>query len=169
MQCLWERAEAAEKELRAMNADMPILIGSLFVIVLSLVWDRATTIGPVLFAWAGATVGGTVAFVRHYRWDGDQVGIEHIIPSASFGAICGLLPGFAVRAAYLRGSNRRKAFLEAFAASALFAGLGTIVGWIANRREDDALSHALKYSAAFAVVGAVLALVNWKLRGEQDE
>ena len=37
-----------------MNWDMPVLVGSLTAIVLSLVWSRPTTVGPVLFAWAGA-------------------------------------------------------------------------------------------------------------------
>jgi hypothetical protein len=152
-----------------MNWDMPVLVGSLTAIVLSLVWDRATTVGPVLFAWAGAAAGGVVAFVRHYAPAYDQVGIEYIVPWAAFGAACGLVPGFAVRAAYLRGSRRRKAALEALAAAALCAGLGLVVGWIVHRRDDDAVLPAVGYSGAFAAVGAALALVNWRLRGQRSD
>jgi hypothetical protein len=150
-----------------MNWDIPVLVWSLTAVVLSLVWDRATTVGPVLFAWAGAAAGGVVAFVRHYAPAYDQVGIEYIVPSAAFGAACGLVPGLAVRSAYLRGGSRRKAALEACAAAALFAGLGMVVGWISHRRDDNAVLMASGYSAAFAVVGAGLALVNWRLRGRQ--
>jgi hypothetical protein len=148
-----------------MNLDIPVMVGSLAAIVLSLVWSRATTVGPVLFAWAGAAAGGAAAFVRHFDPARDRVGIEYIVPLAALGASCGLLPGFAVRAAYLRGSNRCKAALEACAAAALSAGLGMVVVWISHRREDDAVLMAFGYSAAFAVVGAALALVNWRLRG----
>ncbi len=147
-----------------MNGDMPVLVGSLSAIVLSLVWNRATTVGPVLFAWAGAAAGGAVAVVRHFDPAYDHVGIEYIVPSASLGAACGLLPGFAVRAAYLRSGNRGRCVLEAFAAAALTAGLGWIVGWISHRHDDDAVQMAFGCSAAFAVVGAALALVNWRLR-----
>jgi hypothetical protein len=150
-----------------MNWDMPVLFGSLLAILLSFVWSRATTIGPVLFAWAGAAAGGTVAFVRHYDMAKDQVGIDHIVPSAAFGAACGLLPGFAVRAHYLRGGHRCKVVLEAISAAALSAGLGLVFGWIGHRRNDDAVSSALGYGAAFAAIGALLALVNWRLRRRQ--
>jgi hypothetical protein len=146
---------------------MPVLVGSLAAIVLSFVWSRATTVGPVLFAWAGAAAGGVVAFVHHFDPAYDQVGIEYIVPSAAFGAVCGLLPGFTVRAAYLRGGNRCKAALESCAAAALSAGLGMVVGWVGHRRDDDAVIMAFGYSAAFAAVGAVLALVNWRLRGRR--
>ena len=47
-----------------------------------------------------------------------------------------MLPGFAVRAAYLRGGRRCKAALEAIGAAALSAGLGLVFGWIGRRRED---------------------------------
>jgi|GEM_PF-3705864 len=150
-----------------MNWDMPVLIGSLLVLLLSFVWSRATTVGPVFFAWAGAAVGGIVAFVGHFNPAYDQVGIEYIVPWAAFGAACGLLPGFAVRAAYFRGGRRCKAALEATAAAALSAGLGLVFGWIGHRREDDALSSALGYGAASAAIGASLALLNWWLRGRQ--
>ena len=148
---------------------MPVLVGSLTAIVLSLVWDRATTVGPVLFAWAGASAGGVVAFVRHYAPAYDQVSIEYIVPWAAFGAACGLVPGFAVRAAYRRGGNRRKVALEALAAAALCAGLGMVVGWIVHRRDDNAVPMAFGFSAAFAAIGAALAFVNWRLRGQQPD
>lgn len=147
-----------------MNWDMPVLIGSLTAIVLSLVWDRATTVGPVLFAWAGAAVGGVVAFVRHYAPANDQVSIEYIVPWAALGAMCGQVPGFAVRAAYLRGGNRWRATLETVAAAALFAGLGMVVGWLVYRRDDNAVPMAFAFSAAVALVGAALAVINWLLR-----
>src|SRR5262245_19958680 len=147
-----------------MNWDMPVLVGSLTAIVLSLVWDRATTVGPVLFAWAGAAAGGAVAFVRHFDPAYDRVSIEYIVPSAAVGAACGLLLGFAVRAAYRRGGSRRKAALEAVAAAALSAGLGVIVGWIIHRRDENAVLMAVGYSAAFGAIGAALALVNWRMR-----
>ena len=152
-----------------MNWDMPILIGSLFAVVLSLVWSRATTVGPVLFAWAGAAAGGAVAFVRHFDKASDRVGIEYIAPFAAVGAACGLLPGFAVRAAYVRGGHRRKAILEALAAAVLSAGLGMVFGWFGHRRGDDAGVIGLGYSAAFAAVGAGLALVNWRHRGRRAD
>jgi len=148
-----------------MNGDMPVLVGSLTAIVLSLVWDRATTVGPVLFAWAGAAAGGTAAFVLHYDPAYDLVGIEYIVPWAAFGAACGLMPGFAVRAAYRRGGNCRKAALEALAAAALCAGLGMVVGWVAHRRDDNAVPIAFGFSAAFAAIGAALAFLNGRLRG----
>lgn len=150
-----------------MNWDMPVLVGSLTAIVLSLVWDRATTVGPILIAWAGAAVGGVVAFVRHYSPAYDQVGIEYIVPWAAFGAACGLVPGFAVRSAYLRGGNGRRAALEALAAATLSAGLGMVVGWMSHRRDENAVLMAFGHSAAFAVLGAALALVNWRLRGRR--
>src|SRR5262245_44662787 len=140
----------------AMNLDMPVLVGSLTAIVLSLVWDRATTVGPVLFAWAGAAAGGVVAFVRHYDPAYARVGIEYIVPWAALGAACGLLPGYALRAAYRRGGSRRKAALEAVAAAALSAGLGVVVGWISHRRDEGAVLTALGYSAGFAAIGAAL-------------
>jgi hypothetical protein len=147
-----------------MNMDLPLLIVSLMVIVSSLVWDRATTVGPVLFAWAGAAVGGVVAFVQHYEPAWDRVGIEHIIPSATIGATCGMLPGFAVRAAYRRGSRSFRVALESFAAAALCGGLGLVVGWIVFRREENAIGSAFGYSVAFAAVGAILAILNgWLL------
>lgn len=152
-----------------MNLDMLVLVGSLFAIVFSLVWSRAMTVGPVLFAWAGAAAGGTVAFVLHFDPAYDRVGIDYIVPSAAFGAACGLVPGFAVRATYLRGGNRSKAAVEAFAAAALAAGLGMVVGWIGYRRDDNAVPIALVYSAGFAAVGAALALVNWRLRGQRAD
>jgi hypothetical protein len=152
-----------------MNWDMPVLVGSLTAIVVSLVWDRATTVGPVLFAWAGAALGGVAAFARHYDPAYDRVGIEYIVPFAAVGAACGLLPGFAVRAAYLRGGSRRRAALEALAAAALSAGLGLVVGWISHRRDDDAVLAASGYFAAFAAVGAALALVNWRLRRQRAD
>jgi hypothetical protein len=108
-----------------------------------------------------------VAFVCHYDPASDRVGIEYIVPFAALGAACGLLPGVAVRAAYLRGGNRRQAALEVCAAAALSAGLGLVVGLISHRRDDGAVPMAFGYSAAFAVVGAALALVNWRLRGRQ--
>jgi hypothetical protein len=151
------------------NPDLPVLIGSLLALLLSFVWSRATTIGPVFFAWAGAAVGGTVAFVRHFDPNYDQVGIEYIVPSAALGAACGLLPGFAVRAAYLRGGRRCKAALEAIGAAALSAGLGLVFGWIGRRYDDGALFSALGYGATFAAIGAALALVNWRLRGRQQD
>ncbi len=150
-----------------MNWDMPVLVGSLTAIMLSLVWDRATTVGPVLFAWAGAAAGGAVAFIRHYDPGHDHVGIEYIVPSAAVGAVCGLLPGFAVRAAHLLGNDRHKAALEAVAAAALSAGLGVVVGWISHRRDDNAVLMASGYSSVFAALGAALAFVNWRLRGQQ--
>src|SRR6266852_3833866 len=76
---------AAEEAPSSMNWDMPVLVGSLLAIVVSFVWSRATIVGPVLFAWAGAAAGGTVAFVRHYDMANDQVGIDHIVPLAAFG------------------------------------------------------------------------------------
>lgn len=152
-----------------MNWDMPILFGSLLAIVSSPIWSRATTVGLILFAWAGAAAGGVVAFVLHFDKVSDRVHIEHIVPSAAVGAICGLLPGFAVRVAYVRGSSSRKAILEAFAAAVLFAGLGMVWGWIVHRRDDDVLSIAFRYSAAMAATGAVLALVNWRLRGRPSD
>jgi len=143
------------------NWDMPLLLGSFLAILFSLVWSRATIVGPILFAWAGAAAGGTVAFVRHFDKVNDRVDIEHIVPSAAVGAACGLLPGFAVRAAYLRGGRRRQAALEAFAAAALFAGLGMVRGWNFHRFGDHPISGASRWAAACAVVGAGLALVNW--------
>lgn len=147
-----------------MNCDILILVMSLTAIVLSLVWDRATTVGPVLFAWSGASVGGVVAFFCYYDPGYDRVGIEYIVPFATLGAVCGLVPGSAVHAAYLRGGNRRKAALEAISAAALSAGLGMIVGWIIHRRDDDAVLMAFVYGVVFALIGAVLALLNWWIR-----
>ena len=147
-----------------MNADMPILFGSLLAVVVSLIWSRATTVGPVLFAWAGAAAGGAVAFFRHFDRAADRVDIEFIIPSAVIGAACGLLPGFAVRAAYRRGGPGRRAILEAVAAAALSAGLGMVFGWFGHTREEEAELVGLEYSVVFAAAGATLALVNWGLR-----
>jgi hypothetical protein len=147
-----------------MNWDVPVLFGSVLAIVLSFVWDRATFVGPVLFAWAGAAAGGTMAFVRHYDKGYDQVSIVFIVSSAAVGAVLGLLLGFAVRAAYLDGSGRRKAGLEVLAATALFAGIGMVVGWIRNRFEDDAVPGLVRSAVVFAGIGALLTLVNCRLR-----
>jgi hypothetical protein len=152
-----------------MNWNMPVLFGSLLAILLSFVWSRPTIVGPVLFAWAGAAAGGVVAFIHHYDKANDQVGIEYIVPLAACGAACGLVPGFAVRAAYVRGGLRRKAALEAIAAAALFAGLGMIIGWIVHRFEDDPVSGAIQYAAVGALIGAALAFVNWRISGKQAD
>src|SRR4051812_49370231 len=63
-----------------MNLDLLILVGSVFAIVLSFVGSRATIVGPVMFAWAGAAAGGAVAFVRHFDPVYDRVSIEYIVP-----------------------------------------------------------------------------------------
>jgi hypothetical protein len=152
-----------------MNWDMPILFGSLAAFVLSFIWSRATFVGPVLFAWAGAAAGGTFAFLRHFDRANDHVDIEQIVASAVFGAACGLVPGFAVRAAYLSGGNRRKVILEAFAAAAVSAGLGMIIGWIRNRFDDNPMPGLLRTAAILAAVGTALALVNWRLRSPRPD
>ena len=152
----------------AMDLDMLLVFGSLSAIVLSLVWSRATIVGPVMFAWAGAAVGGVWAFVHHYNPAYDRVGIDFIVPSAALGAACGLVPGFVVRSAYLRGGHRRQAVLEAFAASVLAASLGLVIGWISHRRHEDSLTIASVYSGVFAVVGAALALLNGRFRSTRN-
>lgn len=152
----------------AVNLDLLILVGLLMVIVLPLVWDRATTVGPVLFTWAGVAAGGVVAFVLHYDPRIDRVDIGHILPGTAFGAGVGLLIGFVVREAYLRGSNRRRAALEASAGAALAAGLGLVYGWIGYRLDDNTILMAFACSAASAVVGAALALLNWWLRSRRQ-
>jgi hypothetical protein len=148
--------------------DVPILVGSLLAIVLSFVWSRSTTVGPVLFAWTGAAVGGTVAFIRHYNENSDQVGIEYILPYAALGAAFGLLPGFAVRAAYLKGGRGRKAILEAIAAVILFVGLGMVFGWDIFRRSEYVVSGVLGSGAFFGAIGALLARDHWRARMRQS-
>jgi hypothetical protein len=152
-----------------MSWGMPILVGSLLAIWLSFVWSRATIIGPIIFAWTGAATGGVVAFVRHFEKAHDQVDIQKIVLFAAVGAACGLLPGFAVRAAYLRGDDIRKAALESLAVGALLAALGLVIGWNINRFSDSPLSSAFMFAAVGAVIGAGAAYVSFRCRGHRTE
>ena len=147
-----------------MNFDLAILVGALLAIVCSLVWSRASIVGPVMFAWAGASAGGFFAFVCFYNEAYDRVDILAIIPAAMLGAAIGSSLGMAVRGAYIQGTARRKAILEAISGAAFLAGLGLIYGWIGYRFEENTAPKALAVAGLFGVIGAGLAVVNWRIR-----
>ncbi|HMP04196.1 MAG TPA: hypothetical protein PKD86_09620 [Gemmatales bacterium] len=146
-----------------MFLSVPWYLWFFLAVVISLVWSRATTVGPVMFAWSGAAVGGFVSFIMYYDSAADRVALDLILTSALAGAACGLLFGLGVRAVYLRVGSRCQAALEAFAAAALAAGLGLDVGWTFYRDEGPVVPGALRFAAAGAGIGAVLAVLNWYL------